>query len=118
MTEYYNKEGAGISKSIWNRLICNGDYSLLKSTFLDNGTMISTTWVGVAEGYDNTGPLIFKIFVTDENNMEETYLFSTKERALEHHKTLCDNGTTYLGNESPNRWQQICWEINNKKENT
>ena len=119
MSRYYNKEGDSISQKEWTELISRRTiYSLLKSSFLENGTTVHTFWTGVAYDYDGTGPLIFKTLVTDESLEEERYQYSTKEDALRHHKALCDSEATYLGNESPNRWQQICWEINNKNGKT
>lgn len=115
MNNYYDRNSDPISFEEWGKLFSNKEYQILQQNRLQNGSYISTVWLGLAHGYDGSGPLIFETLVTHpDNKEEEMYRYSTEKQALEHHKFLCKEETTYIGKENASRWDHIQWELNDE----
>lgn len=89
MADYFDRKGKRISLEEHLPLFGDKDYQVLRQTRLRNGTLISTVWLGLAHGYDPTGPLIFETMVFDDPDNEELqYRYASEEQALEHHAKL------------------------------
>ena len=123
LTEYFfDKEGAPISPERWGELFGDMAYRRVGLDEFDDGTNISTVWLGIPHGYDPMGPLVFETMVFKANGEDETYRYPTLERAIAGHalrvadvreeQGLPEAIETEATNKPPSRWEQIAKELN------
>lgn len=110
MSEYFDRNGDPISIKQWFEMTDDPNFRNIRKTTLDNGTRISTIWLGLARGYGPNGPLIFEtmLFSPDEGE-QECYKYATEEEAIEHHEHLVE--TYYDEQEEISRWSQVADEL-------
>lgn len=110
MPDYFNKQGDPITMQEYVSLEEIEGYKQVAYDELDNGTHISTVWLGFDHGYGPGGPIIFETLVANsEWEEQEMYRYCTEEEALKHHKHLVD--TYYDEREPISRWKQVTDEI-------
>lgn len=91
MIDYYDKDGSRLSLLAWGKKLEEHDYKRVDESILDDGTWISTVWLGLNHQYGDGPPLIFETMVfpskdnLDEQDMER---YSTLEEAKKGHEEM------------------------------
>jgi len=92
MSECYDRTGKKISMAEWTKLNADKKYVVIKKTYLKNGLMVSTVWLGINHNFNLTGlPIIFetKIFSNTEKFTDwDTMRSSTEKEAIKNHKEM------------------------------
>lgn len=90
MLDHYNKDGEPIDLMTWAMLSEMPEYKRVKQDRLEDGTYISTVWLGIDHGYDRpegSPPLIFETMVfnpTGDDIFCERY--ATEQEAMDGHQ--------------------------------
>lgn len=109
MSEYFDRNNDPVSYEEWIRLAGNNEYCRVKKSIIDNGTTITTSWLGMPTKYGPAGPMIFCTVVQPPGESALTHEYATEEEALKHHAHLA--GTYYDEQEPISRWTQIINEL-------
>jgi hypothetical protein len=96
-TKWYNRDGEVIDTHAANRLLGDPDYkrvSLTDISSADDPDMrhrVSTVWLGLDHGFDNSDPVIFETMVfADGDTAADEWMrrYSTEKEALEGHAEI------------------------------
>jgi hypothetical protein len=56
---YYDKNGNHLERMQWVELFRDPTYQIIGHDQLEDGTLISTVWLGIDNAFSKNGPLIF-----------------------------------------------------------
>lgn len=77
---YYNRKGEEISLEEWRNLFEDKEYKVIKQTRFDDGTLVSTIWLGLNHNFLQGVPIIFETMVFFKDGREEEQVrYSTEE---------------------------------------
>lgn len=108
---YFNRHGDAIEYPEWKYLRSQEDYCKIQLDVIGQIT-IKTEWIGNAELYGPSGPIIFKtLVINEEDTSVETYTFSSKHIALGFHHQVVRDLEMIEDNIKANRWYQIAGEL-------
>lgn len=112
MHNLYDKQGRPISLEEYSRLFGDKSYQIIRQTRLEDGTHVSTVWLGIDHSFGGEVPVIFETLVTRENSdEEEMYRYTSEKEAIAHHEFLCGNGDVKEERGYISRWKQISLDI-------
>lgn len=93
MSDYYDLDEKPTSLHEWAKLLAD-DRKIVQQDKLDDGTFVSTVWLGADHNFTNTGPpLIYEtmIFPSMENLLDEyCERYPTRADAVAGHKRVMD----------------------------
>lgn len=102
---YYDKQGNAIDLMAWAKLLDDMAYKRVAETTLEDGTWISTVWLGIDHRFGGDGPpLIFEtmVFASKDNLQErDCQRYSTEAEALAGHAEMVNIWTLDLAAERP-----------------
>lgn len=91
---YFDRKGKPITLEEWSRLFEDWNYKRIMESRLPDGKWISTVWLGLDHGIDESNPIIFETMVfefkTDKKLGEslDTDRYSTEQEARRGHKRM------------------------------
>jgi hypothetical protein len=91
----YDRRGQPIDFDEWGRLFEDRDYQSLVKTHFDDGSWVSTVWMGIDHSFGQGPPLIFETMVFGGPHDQEQVRYATEEAAREGHEFI----VTMLRNE-------------------
>ena len=86
MLGYYDYDGQPITMEQWNELYYQDRH--IAETTLDDGTYISTVWIGLHLSPWLNTPMIYETMVFRNGNGEECDRYPTRQLAVEGHKFM------------------------------
>lgn len=83
---YLDRSGVPITTARWAELFETPGYRLVARSEFDDGSFLSTVWLGIDHAYDMGPPMIFEsMFMPDAEHQTR---YSTEQEALEGHALL------------------------------
>jgi len=93
MIRYFDRQGKPIIGTLeWGRMLEDREYCRVAETILDDGTRVSTAWLGLDHNYGDDPPLIFETttFAEDDGDEQDQERYSTEQEALEGHQHMVE----------------------------
>lgn len=89
MSEYYDRDGRVITLMEWVHKFETDDEKIVQQTRGEDGTLVSTVWLGINHNWGKGPPLIFEtmVFGGDHDGYQERH--STETEAIEGHEEAC-----------------------------
>lgn len=88
---FYDRDGKGITLQQWAKHIESAEYKRVAETTLDDGTWISTVWLGINHRFGPGIPVIFETMVfRSQTDMQAVDMrrYSTEEDAYRGHHDM------------------------------